>query len=132
MPLFRAHPCGTEGLLAMGRAVLPTSLLAACRQSLPNPAVPGKELTLWLAFCSQRSFCFKGLAEIMSQTDLLNAEGKPARISSDRADRDGAPARAERGSTGALAPAPAALGVWWGAVSSTPSPGPPVVPAIPH
>lgn len=116
----------------MGRALLPTLLVAACRQSLPNPAVPGKELTLWLTFCSQRSFCFKGLAEITSQTDLLNAEGKPARISSDRADRDGAPGRAERGSTGALAPVLAALGVWWGAVSSTPSPGPSAAPATPH
>ena len=58
---------------------------AVCRQSPLNPAVPEEDLlrlTLWLTSCSRRLFFFKCLAEIMSQTDLLNAEEKPKRIRS--------------------------------------------------
>lgn len=58
---------------------------AACGQSPLNPTVPEEDLlrlTLWLTFCSWRSFFFKGLEEIISQTDLLNAEEKPTHVCS--------------------------------------------------
>lgn len=55
---------------------------SACRQSPLNPAEDLLRLALWLTFCSRRLFFFKYLAEIMSQTDLLNTEEKPARVRS--------------------------------------------------